>query len=175
MIRAETVPDSWNTVRQDTAQSVENFPDTGMDFKPAGDMISFGEIADHILVSSHGVTGVLLDGIENMATPPFRETLMQYATGLPGAQDAQGLARVLRESLEQRTAQPADFLPQLFTRFDRQRVTRLEMLQMAQEHELTRRAQLLVYLRLEGMVPAPTRRRMAKKRQSDQPVDGRPF
>jgi uncharacterized damage-inducible protein DinB len=166
MIRPEFVLDSWKTVRQDTVQAVEDFPAAEIDFKPADGMMSFGEIAHHILVASHGVTGMLLDGVENMATPQFRETLMTYAAGLPGPQDARGLARAMRESLEQRSApiaaQPAEFLAHVITRFDGLRVTRLEMLQMAKEHELTHRAQLFVYLRLKGIVPATTRRRMAK-------------
>jgi uncharacterized damage-inducible protein DinB len=166
MIRPETVLDSWKTVRRDTAQSVEDFPAAEMDFKPIGEMMSFGEIAHHILVSSYGITGMLLDGVDNLATPQFREILMKYAAGLPGPQDAPGLARALRETLEQRiaqiVAQPAEFLSYVITRFDGQRVTRLEMLQMAKEHELTHRAQLFVYLRLKGIVPATTRRRIAK-------------
>lgn len=167
MIRSDTVLDSWKAVRQDTAQTVEDFPAAEMDFKPASEMMSFGEIAHHVLVASYGVTGMLLDGVDNMATPQFRETVMKYAVGLPGPQDAAALARALRETLEQRTAQikaqPADFFSHVITRFDGQRVTRLETLQMAKEHELTHRAQLFVYLRLKGVVPATTRRRLAKQ------------
>jgi uncharacterized damage-inducible protein DinB len=37
------------------------------------------------------------------------------------------------------------------------------MLQMLKEHELTHRAQLFLYIRMKGMVPATTRRRMAKQ------------
>ena len=166
MIRPETVLDSWRTVRQDTAQSVEDFPAAEMGFKPLAELMSFGEIAHHILVSSYGITGMLLDGVDNLATPQFRETLMKYAAALPGPQDAPGLARALRETLEQRiaqiAAQPAEFLSYVITRFDGQRVTRLEMLQMAKEHELTHRAHLFLCLRMKGLVPATTRRRMAK-------------
>lgn len=166
MIRSDTVLDSWKTVRQDTAQSVEDFPAAEMDFKPASEMMSFGDIAHHILVASYGVTGMLLDGVDNMATPQFRETIMKYAVGLPGPYDAAGLARALRETMEQRTAeikaQPADFFSYVITRFDGQRVTRLEALQMAKEHELAHRAQLFVYLRVKGVVPATTRRRLAR-------------
>jgi len=46
---------------------------------------------------------------------------------------------------------------------DGQRVTRLEMLQFVKEHELSHRAQLFLYLRLKGLVPPTTRRRMAQK------------
>jgi uncharacterized damage-inducible protein DinB len=51
----------------------------------------------------------------------------------------------------------------MVTRFDGQRVTRLEMIQTIKEHELTHRAQLFLYLRLKGIVPATTRRRLAAK------------
>jgi uncharacterized damage-inducible protein DinB len=169
MIRPETVLDSWKTVRQDTAQAVEDFP-AEMDFKPVSDVMTFGEIAHHILVAGHGITGMLLDGIENLATPQFRERMQAYSAELPGATGAAALAGALRQCLDQRTAQlaaqTADFFAQVITRFDEQRVTRLEMLQFAKEHELTHRAQLFVYLRLKGIVPATTRRRMAKQQQA---------
>lgn len=167
MVRLETVLDSWKTIRQDTAQAVEDFPAAEMDFKPVGEMMSFGEIARHILVASYGITGMLLDGVENLATPQFRENMQKYAAELPAAQDPASLAAALRESLAQRTAQlaaqPAEFFDHVITRFDGQRVTRLEMVQMSKEHELTHRAQLFVYLRLKGIVPATTRRRLAQQ------------
>lgn len=170
MIRLETVLDSWKTVRQDTAQAVEDLPAGEMDFKPVSDVMSFGEIARHILVASYGVTGMLLDGVENLATPQFRENMQKYAAELPATQDASSLARVLRQSLEKRTAQlaaqPAEFFEHVITRFDGQRVTRLEMVQMAKEHELTHRAQLFLYLRMKSIVPATTRRRLTKQQSA---------
>jgi uncharacterized damage-inducible protein DinB len=51
----------------------------------------------------------------------------------------------------------------MVTGFDGQKITRLETIQFIQEHELTHRAQLFVYLRLKGIVPATTRRRQAKQ------------
>jgi len=59
-------------------------------------------------------------------------------------------------------AKPAEFFAGEITRFDGQRVTRLEMLQGIKEHELTHRQQLFMYLRLKGIVPPTTRRRLAK-------------
>ena len=55
------------------------------------------------------------------------------------------------------------FRARIVTRFDGQKVTRLEMVQTIKEHELTHRAQLFLYLRLKGLVPATTRRRLAKQ------------
>jgi uncharacterized damage-inducible protein DinB len=138
-----------------------------LEFKPVGDVMTFSEIARHILVAAYGITGMLLAGVEDMATPQFRETLQKYAGELPPATDAAALAGSLRQTMDQRleqlAAQPADFFTHVITRFDGQRVTRLEMLQFAKEHELTHRAQLFLYLRMKGIVPATTRRRMAKQ------------
>jgi len=47
--------------------------------------------------------------------------------------------------------------------FDLAQLTRMEMIQFLKEHELTHRQQLFMYLRLKGMVPATTRRRLARQ------------
>lgn len=167
IVRTATVLDSWKTVRQDTAQAVEDFPGTDLDFKPSPELMSFREIARHILDAGHALTGLLLDGVDNMATPEFREMLKKYTTGLSEQADSASLASELRSSIEERVSQlaqqPADFFSHMMTRFDGQQVTRLEMLQFVKEHELTHRSQLFLYLRLKGVVPATTRRRQAKK------------
>ncbi|SRR5579872_2908541 len=133
MVRLETVLDSWKTVRQDTAQAVEDFPAGELNFKPMADVMSFGEIARHILVAGYGITGMLLDGVENLATPQFRENMLTKAAELPETPDAASLAAALRDSLDRRTAQlaaqPAEFFEHMITRFDGMRVTRLETVQ----------------------------------------------
>jgi len=95
-----------------------------------------------------------------------RKTMKQYVRPLPEKLDAKTLAAELRSSVEERCAelarQPAEFFSGLITRFDGQKVTRLEMIQTIKEHELTHRAQMFVYLRLKGIVPVTTRRRQAK-------------
>jgi len=170
MVRLESVLDSWKTVREDTAQAVEDFPAAELDFKPTADIMTFREIARHILEASHAITGLLLDGAENLATPQFREMLQKYLGELPATQDAPSLAATLRTNLEMRSrqlaSQHAEFFAHVITRFDGQRVTRLEMVQFTKEHELTHRAQLFLYLRLKGIVPATTRRRMAKQQRA---------
>jgi uncharacterized damage-inducible protein DinB len=166
MVRLESILDSWKGIREDTAKAVDDFSAHDLDFKPSADLMSFGEIARHILQSSHALTGMLLDGVDNLATPQFREMINKYVAELPVAKDANALARELRSQLNSRVAQlasqPASFYAGEITRFDGQRVTRLEMLQGVKEHELTHRQQLFMYLRLEGIVPPTTRRRQAK-------------
>jgi uncharacterized damage-inducible protein DinB len=151
MIRVEQVLDSWRTIRQDTAAAVEDFPAGELDYRPTPELDTFRQIDD-------------------LTAGNFRERLKQHLRALPPAEGAAGatdLANALRESMAQRTAQLAAQSPEFFagmiTRFDGQRVTRLEMVQFIKEHELTHRAQLFMYLRLKGIVPATTRRRMAKQ------------
>jgi uncharacterized damage-inducible protein DinB len=169
MIGLEQVLNSWKTVRQDTAQAVEDLPAGELDFKPISDVMTFREIARHILEAGHAITGLLLDGVENLATPQLREMRQKYVAQLPETKDAPALAGALRQNVEQRAAQlaaqPAEFFAHVITRFDGQRVTRLEMVQFAKEHELTHRAQLFLYLRLKGIVPATTRRRLAQQKK----------
>jgi uncharacterized damage-inducible protein DinB len=141
-------------------------PPTSLDYKPCAELMSFGETARHILDAGHGLTGMLLDGADNLATPQFREAIGKHVAQLPKTEDAGALARELRSDIERRSAElaakPAEFYAGEITRMDGERVTRLEMLQLIKEHELTHRQQLFMYLRLNGVVPPTTRRRQAK-------------
>jgi uncharacterized damage-inducible protein DinB len=166
MVRLEQVLDSWKAIRADTAAAVEEFPAGEFDYKPCADVMTFGEIARHILVSGHGLTGLLLEGEEHLGGPQFREKMARFAL-LPADAPAPDLARELRASVERRAAELAAQLPEFYagivTRVDGARVTRLDMLQFVKEHELTHRAQLFLYMRMKGIVPATTRRRLAKQ------------
>ncbi|MDQ6708598.1 MAG: DinB family protein, partial [Acidobacteriota bacterium] len=125
----------------------------------------FREIARHILDVGHVLTGVLLDGIDNLATPEFRHMRQKYIFPLPADAQPDAMASALEQSLSTRIAELEAKSPEFYaleiTRFDGQQVTRLELLQFAKEHELTHRSQLFMLLRLKGIVPATTRRRRA--------------
>jgi uncharacterized damage-inducible protein DinB len=168
MVRLETVLDSWKTVRQDTAQAVEDCPPGEMDFKPVADVASFREIATHILDASQALTGMLLDGETSFASPDFREKIKKHFCGLPVDAGACAIALELRSALERRcaelSARPPEFFSGIITRMDGQQVTRLEMIQFCKEHELAHRSQLFLYLRLKGIVPVTTRRRLARQK-----------
>jgi uncharacterized damage-inducible protein DinB len=163
MVRAEYVMDSWKTVRKDTVQAVLDFPAGEFDYRPQPELMTFGEIARHILEAGHILTGNLLDGVEDLSGGRFRESFSHYLAQLPPYDDAAALATVLDSTLGPRleaiAARGEPFLGEVITRFDGQKVTRLELLQFTKEHELTHRAQLFMYLRLKGIVPATTRRR----------------
>jgi uncharacterized damage-inducible protein DinB len=166
MVRLDSILNSWRTVREDTAQAVDDFAPYKMDYKPCADLMSFGATARHILDAGHGLTGMLLAEEQDLSTPEFREKIGKHVAELPKTEDAGALARELRSAIERRVAElaskPAEFYSGEIVRMDGQRVTRLEMLQLIKEHELTHRQQLFMYLRLNGVVPPTTRRRQAK-------------
>jgi len=166
MVRLNAVLDSLKAIRQDTAQSVDDFSAHDLSYKPCDGVMTFGELARHILEAGHALTGALLDEVDSFATPQFRDVIAKYAAELPKTDGTGALARELRSEMETRLAQlaakPASFWEGEITRRDGLRVTRLEMLQFVKEHELTHRQQLFMYLRLNGLVPPTTRRRMAQ-------------
>lgn len=165
MVRPEAVIGTWKTVRQDTAQAVLDMPDLA--FQPTPDLMSFRDIAAHVVNAGRGLVGVLLDGPGDMTAPGFRDAMQRYFLPIPAGADAATLASLLTSAFEgdaeKLAAQPPQFWSELITKFDGQQVTRLEMLQFIKEHELTHRSQLFMYLRLQGIVPPTTRRKLAKK------------
>ena len=163
MVRLQPLLDSWKSVRADTAQAVEDMPEAELDFRPVPEVMTFREIARHILGSSHGLTGVLLDGLEKMERQEVTKRYPGIPADVPGALLAAELRTRLDERLAALAAQTPEFYAGIVTRFDGQRVTRLEMIQTIKEHELMHRSQLFLYLRLKGIVPATTRRRQAPK------------
>ena len=168
MVRAEHVIDSWNNVRQDTIAAIEDFPAGEFGFTPAATLQTFGQIGRHILVSTHGLTGMLLAGDTDFSNPAVRKTRIgAHVAHIPETLEPAELARRLRESVDERAAQlaaqTAGFWAAMVQRVDGAMVTRLEMLQWVKEHELTHRQQLFTYLRMKGIVPATTRRRLARQ------------
>jgi uncharacterized damage-inducible protein DinB len=165
MVRVQFVLDSWKTVRKDVAGAVREFPAGAFDEKPIDGVDSFRTIARHILSAGHAFPGILMAGVDNLQTPDFREKMKAYLYALPEDATPEQLAEALEKSLEDRTAQlasqPDAFFTQEITRFDGLRLTRLEMLQFVKEHELTHRSQLFMLMRLKGMVPPTTKRRLA--------------
>ena len=166
MIRVKNVLDNWKVVRQDTAAAVEEFPASDLDFRPVPELQSFREIARHVLDASDGLMGVLVAGEKDFSNPEFRQRMKPFLRNVP-ADTGAALAVALRQSIDdiaaKLEAQPAEFFSAMIKRMDGQEITRLEMIQFVKEHELTHRQQLFVYLRLKGLTPATTRRRLAAK------------
>ena len=165
MVRTQFVLDSWKTIRKDVIAAVNEYPAEAFNETPIEGVDSFAVLARHILSAGHAFPGILMTGIDNLQAPDFREKMKSHTYGLaPDATPAQ-LAEALEQSIDTRIAelqkQPPEFFEQEITRFDGLRLTRLEMLQFVKEHELTHRSQLFMLMRLKGIVPPTTRRRLA--------------
>jgi len=167
MVRVEYVLDSWKSVRQDTIAAVEDFPAGEFDYKATPDVMAFGETAGHILIAGEVLTGLLLNGLDNFSGPDFREQRKAVARQLPPNPSQDWLASELRKSIGEVTEalakQTPEFYAGMVTRMDGVPVTRLEMVLSIKEHEMVHRAQLFFCLRLKGIVPATTRRRLAQQ------------
>lgn len=167
MVRLDYLIQSWKTVRAATVEAVEDFPADQFGYRATDDLMTFRELALHILDAGNALTGLLLSGETNMQTPDFREKIKVYFSGLGEQATPAELASGLRSSIdplcEKLAAQSPEFFSQMIMRFDGQQTTRMEMLMMIKEHEMTHRSQMFTYLRLKGIVPGTTRRRLAKK------------
>jgi uncharacterized damage-inducible protein DinB len=165
MVRAQFVLDSWKAARQDVIAAVREFPAEAFDEKPIDGVDSFRYFARHILGAGHAFPGILMAGVENLQTPDFREKMKGYGYQLAEDATPQQIADALEKSLDQRTAelaaQPPEFFSHEITRMDGTRLSRLEMLQFVKEHELTHRSQMFMLMRMKGIVPPTTRRRLA--------------
>ncbi len=166
MVRTEYFLEHWQTIREDVAQAVESMPADRLDYRPQDDMMGFREVAVHILEVGHCFTGVLLDGETDFSTPDFRQKLIPYKPAVP--EDQAGLAEALRSSVKQRCAEYRQKPPEIFTivtkKWDGTQPTHGEMLQFLKEHEIAHRMQMFVYLRMNGIVPPTTQRKLAGKR-----------
>ncbi len=167
MVRLEALLDSWKSIRRDTAQAWLDMPAGEAEFQPTPGLMKYRDLAVHVLNASHAMTTMLLAGETDFSAPGFRERMRTHfldAAGLDGDGLATRLESVLDADAALVMANPdASFWSAIMTRFDGTSVTRLEMLQYAKEHELTHRSQMFMYLRLKGVIPPTTRRRMAAK------------
>lgn len=166
MVRIQSFLESWQATRRDAATAVTDMPEADLDFRPTPELMPFREIAVHVLNAGHAFVSLLLDGADNLAAPDFRDRLKAHAidtAGLTGTELAARMNETLTSDLAALAARDSSFFGEMITRFDGAAVTRLEMLLFLEKHELTHRSQMFLYLRLKGIVPPTTRRRLAKK------------
>lgn len=167
MVRLQALLDSWKAIRQDTAQAWLDMPPADAGFKPVDGLMTYRELAGHIINGSRGMARMLMAGELDFSAPGFRERMREHYAdyaNLNRDELAERLGLTLEEDALKLAALDSDFYSRMMTRFDGTAVTRLEMLQYAKEHEITHRAQMFMYLRLKGIVPPTTRRRLAQNK-----------
>jgi len=162
MVRVNAVLDSWKAAHQDTALAVEEFPSDDFDCQPVSDVMSFHEMASHILEAGHGLTGLLLAGACNSTAPAFWAQLEKHFAEHPHSSSSDFAPALPSEArCGQLVARMPAFFSGIIARFDGRQVTALEMLQTIKE-QLTHRAGMFMCLRFKGPVPATTRRLLSE-------------
>lgn len=166
MIRLDHVLETWRDIREESAVAVEEFPASDFDFRPTPEVDSFRTIVRHVLNAGDGLSALLLSGATDFTVKETMAEARRHFRPLPEDCAPAELAAALRASVEENTAalaaKPPEFYNEMLTRFDGARMTRLEFLQWIKEHEITHRQQLFMYLRLKGLTPATTRKRMER-------------
>lgn len=167
MVRSEAVLESWRAVRADAAEAVREWPEAERDFRAAPELMTFTEMAGHIVEAGHRLTGILLSGATDYRGEDFREEMKRFGPGLDYSMPLAELGGEMERLAESRCAElgekDAEWWSGMVQKWSGEEMTRLEFMQFVKEHELTHRSQLFLYMRLKGMVPPTTRRRLAKK------------
>lgn len=167
MVRIEVLLETWKAAREDAAQAVLDMPAGKLDFTPQDDLMSFRGNAGHIITVGDAIPGMLLAGETDFTVPDFRDRLGRHVEPVPEDASAEVLAAEMRSRLDKTAARlasrPAEFYAGLIKKWDGVELTRMEMLQFVKEHELAHRMQMFMYLRMNGVVPPTTRRKMAAK------------
>lgn len=161
-MQLETFFDLTRSMRAESATACREFPVEAFDTELIPGVMTFRKIHEHILDAGYALTGLLLDGQEHFNTPDVRKRFADYISKDARATPeelAHALETQMEERIEQiRKAGPA-FWEREVTHFSGARVTMMEMMLLIRQHEGEHRAQAAMLSRMQGIVPATTRKR----------------
>ncbi len=155
---------AFRTVRKNTIQIAEDFPESLYGFKPAPDTNSIGQTLTHIAVS----TGFQSYIQENKITDMKNVNFMELRTKFAAEESAPRTKAEIIDLLKSKGDAFASFLEGLTESYLAEQVTmppgadtptksRFEMLLGSKEHEMHHRGQLMTMQRMNGIVPHLTR------------------
>lgn len=156
----------WESARKITIAELENVPDEQWEFRPAEGARTLREIARHILESSVGFVGELLDDQPTFARIFAPETRAKFAKDYPEQSAKSETIAQFRAAFEddmKRLHEAGDLAAQTMTLM-KQPQSRLTGLWFAIGHEMYHRGQLATYARALGHVPAMTQQSQARQR-----------
>ena len=157
----EEALEAWRGTREGLIAEVRNIPAGKFDFRATPEMRSLRELVQHILEVAMMMTGELTRPDTNMQRAPWPKLLGMYAQPAYRARSKQSLVSLLRTQItdgERRFRAAGELaLLQFHKRFDGKLGTKLAWLHHGITHEEYHRAQIAVYARLLGRVPALTR------------------
>ena len=158
----DEVLEAWRDVREGVIEEVQNIPADKFDFKPTPEVRSVREQVQHILEVSMMATGEFTRDDTNLQRAPWPKLLAMYAKPAWKAKTKAQLLKLLRSQMKECEkafrARGENALWQFHTRFDGKQGTKVAWVNHAIAQEWYHRAQLALYARLMGKVPALTQR-----------------
>lgn len=153
---------AWAYARAGVADEVASLPADRFGFRPAPESRSVAELARHIVQSGMMMAGELSRPDGDFARRSFDEHVADYGAAAEGVETQDGLLRLLREAHEDGErrirAAGAEHMLGPIRQFDGTYASRLTWMHHGIGHEEYHRGQLALYARLQGLVPALTRR-----------------
>jgi uncharacterized damage-inducible protein DinB len=153
---------AWAYARASVADEVENLAADRFGYRPAPESRSVAELVRHVAQSGMMMAGELSRPDGDFARRPFDEHVADYGAAAEGVEGRDALLRLLRETHaegERRIrAAGAEHMLAPIRQFDGSRASRLTWMHHGIGHEEYHRGQLALYARLQGLVPALTRR-----------------
>ena len=155
---------AFRTVRNNTIQIAEDFPESQYNFTPAPDTSSVAQTLAHIAVSTGFQSHIHENKVTDMKTVKFMELMPVFK-----AEESQPRTKAeMIAFLKDKGDAFASYLEGLPEAFLAEQVTmppgmepptksRFEMLLSAKEHEMHHRGQLMTMQRMNGIVPHVTR------------------
>jgi uncharacterized damage-inducible protein DinB len=153
--------ESWRGVRDGLIAEVANIPAGRFDWRPTPESRSVAEQTQHILEVAMMATGEFTRADTDLHRAPWPKLLALYAKPAWKAKTKAQLLKLLRSQMKDAErrfrAQGEIALWQTHKRFDGQPGTKRAWVEHAIAHEEYHRAQIALYARLMGIVPALTR------------------
>jgi uncharacterized damage-inducible protein DinB len=153
---------AWAYARASVADEVENLAADRFGRRPAPGSRSVAELVRHVAQSGMMMAGELSRPDGDFARRTFDEHVADYGAAAEGVEGRDALLRLLRETHaegERRIrAAGAEHMLGPIRQFDGSRASRLTWMHHGIGHEEYHRGQLALYARLQGLVPALTRR-----------------
>lgn len=153
---------AWAYARAGVADEAANLSADRFGFRPAPESRSVAELVRHVVQSGMMMAGELSRPDGDFARRSFEEHIADYGAAAEGAETRDALLRMLRDTHadgERRIrAAGAEHMLKPIRQFDGSHASRLTWMHHGIGHEEYHRGQLALYARIQGVVPALTRR-----------------
>lgn len=136
----------WENARQYTLQIVEAMPERHFDFRPVQEEMTFGEQALHMVANIYSLTNRYIQEDSLYKKPDTHSSVM----------DKQEVLNWINKAFDDASAVVANVDPRdldTLTDFFDGPISKRRVIMLLNDHQSHHRGQMVVYLRLKGIVP----------------------